>query len=108
MAQQKFNNNFREALWETYGKKCFHCTGGLLLADMRVDHIIPEHLHHGDRQKREAVLTELGLPLEFDIQGHGNLAPSCDKCNSQKSGNSIGNYCALSGTEILSREMLFG
>jgi hypothetical protein len=64
MAQQKFSNSFREALWEAYGKKCFHCTGELLFADMQVDHIIPEQLHRGAVDKRESVLKEIGLPLD--------------------------------------------
>jgi len=101
MAQQKFTNSFREALWETYGKRCFHCTGELLLVDMRVDHIVPEHLHHGDPAGRIAALTEIGLPEDFNICGHGNLAPSCEKCNGQKSGSIlIGRAVAVSLTRI--------
>ena len=99
MARQKFGNNFREALWETYGKKCFYCTGELLLADMGVDHIVPEHLHYADAAKREAALTEIGLPFDFDILGNGNLAPSCERCNGQKSGSVlIGRSAAIALT----------
>jgi 5-methylcytosine-specific restriction endonuclease McrA len=87
MAQQKFRNAFREALWETYGKKCFYCTRELLLVDMRVDHVIPEHLHHGIPSVKNPVLNELGLPAGFNILGRENLAPSCDRCNSLKSGD---------------------
>ena len=87
MAQQKFNNNFREALWETYGKECFHCTRELLLADMRVDHIIPEHLYHGEAAKLAAVRADIGLPDDFNILGSENLAPSCEGCNGEKSGS---------------------
>jgi hypothetical protein len=63
MAQQKFSNAFREALWETYGKKCFYCTRELLLVDMRVDHVIPEHMHHSIPSARNPVLDEMGLSL---------------------------------------------
>jgi hypothetical protein len=87
MAQQKFSNAFREALWETYGKKCFHCSRELYLFDMRVDHIIPEHLHRGPAARRDAVLAEIGLLPSFNILGSENLAPSCDHCNGRKSGS---------------------
>lgn len=101
MAQQKFSNSFREALWETHGKKCFHCRRELLFRDMRVDHIVPEHLHDGDADARAAVLSEIGLPSDFDILGQGNLAPSCDDCNSKKSGSIlIGSSAAVALTRI--------
>jgi hypothetical protein len=101
MAQQRFGNSFREALWETFGKKCFHCSGELLLVDMQVDHIIPEHFHHGEEDKRKAVLTEVGLPETFDIRGNENLAPSCMNCNGQKGGSVlIGRATAVALTRI--------
>jgi len=104
MAQQRFGNSFREALWETFGKKCFHCSGELLLVDMQVDHIIPEHFHLGEEDKRKAVLAEIGLPETFDIKGNENLAPSCARCNSQKSGSVlIGGATALALTRIKRR-----
>jgi hypothetical protein len=101
MAQQKFGNSFREALWETHGKKCFHCSRELLFVDMRVDHIVPEHLHHGETESRLAVLTEIGVPPDFNILGRENLAPSCGKCNGEKSGSVlIGRSTAVSLTRI--------
>lgn len=87
MAQQKFGNRFRQALWETHGKKCFHCSEELLFVDMRVDHLVPEHYHHGAPAAREAMLAEAGLPQDFNILGHENLAPSCANCNDRKAGN---------------------
>lgn len=101
MAQQKFSNSFREAVWETYGKKCFHCAGELLLVDMRVDHIGPEHLHYGDVVTQVAILADIGLPSDFDILGNGNLAPSCERCNGQKSGSIlVGRSVAVALTRI--------
>jgi hypothetical protein len=101
MAQKQFGNRFREALWETFGKKCFHCGRELLFLDMEVDHIVPEHIHLGEEDKRKAALAEIGLPDSFDIQGNENLAPSCAKCNSQKSGSIlVGHATALALTRI--------
>lgn len=87
MAQQRFSNSFREALWETFDKRCFHCSRELLFVDMRVDHIIPEHLHHGEEDDRKAVLAKIGLPETFNILGNENLASSCESCNGRKSGS---------------------
>lgn len=87
MAQQKFDIDFREALWKAHGKRCIYCREPVRLFDMRIDHVIPEHLAHGDPDRRIAVLEEIGLPPDFNIRGHGNLAPSCDQCNSTKSGD---------------------
>lgn len=101
MAQQRFTSSFREALWETYDKKCFHGGTELLLLDMRVDHIVPEHLHRGGEEERVSALTTLGLPLDFDILGHGNLVPSCERCNSQKGGLLlIGGAVAIALTRV--------
>src|SRR5258708_1491768 len=101
MARQKFSNRLREALWETYDKKCFHCTAELLLADMRSDHLIPEQLHHGEPAAREGALAGIGLPPDFQILGHGNLVPSCERCNSQKSGSVlIGGAVAIALTRV--------
>jgi 5-methylcytosine-specific restriction endonuclease McrA len=101
MAQKRFGNSFREALWETFDKKCFHCGGELLLLDMQVDHIVPEHFHFGEEDKRKSVLAEIGLSETFDIQGNENLAPSCVRCNSQKSGSIlVGQATALALTRI--------
>jgi hypothetical protein len=86
MAQQKFSFAFREALWETYDGKCFHCTRSLLFRDMQVDHIIPEYLHYADSAEREPQLDRVGLPHDFDILGRGNMAPCCGECNGQKGG----------------------
>jgi hypothetical protein len=98
---QNFSNRFREALWETHGKKCFHCSRELLLVDMQVDHIIPEDLHHGDAETREDILTKLGLPVSFNILGNGNMAPSCARCNSGKSDSVlIGNTVAVALTRL--------
>src|SRR5262249_55894666 len=100
MAQQKFSNSFREALWETHDKKCFHCSGELLLFDMRIDHIVPERLFY-DATEREAAFKEIGLPSDFDIQGNGNLAPTCARCNGGKSGSVlIGRSTAVALTRI--------
>lgn len=87
MAQQKFDIDFREALWKAHGKRCIYCREPIDFFDMRIDHVIPEHLAHGDPTRRLEVLEEIGLSPDFDIRGHGNLAPSCERCNSTKSGD---------------------
>ncbi|MCP1848400.1 MULTISPECIES: HNH endonuclease [unclassified Bradyrhizobium] len=74
-------------MWETFDKKCFHCSRELPFVDMRVDHIVPERLHHGEEEGRKAVLTKIGLPETFNILGNENLAPSCESCNGRKSGS---------------------
>jgi 5-methylcytosine-specific restriction endonuclease McrA len=83
MSEQRISNVFREALWETYRKKCFHCSGELLLADMEVDHILPEFLVR-DSKKRIAIFKRVGIDGKFSILGFENLAPSCPGCNSKK------------------------
>jgi 5-methylcytosine-specific restriction endonuclease McrA len=101
MAQQKFGNSFREALWETFEKKCFHCSRELLLVDMQVDHIVPEHLHQVGEDQRKAALAGIGLPDTFNILGNENLAPSCVRCNSTKSGSVLtGGATAIALTRI--------
>lgn len=83
MSDQRFTNVFREALWETYHKKCFYCGCELRLADMRVDHVLPEALAK-DYKRRDEIIKHIGIKAGFDILGFENLAPSCSKCNSDK------------------------
>lgn len=75
MSTQRFTNVFREALWQTYRKKCFYCEGELMLADMCVDHVLPEFLAR-NYTHRQTILNRAGIDGKFDILSFENLAPS--------------------------------
>lgn len=83
MSTQHFSNAFREALWETYHKKCFYCGGELLLKAMHIDHLLPENL--GNDAALDAELRQrVGIERSFNILGFENLVPTCLPCNTKK------------------------
>jgi hypothetical protein len=85
MSSQRFTNAFREALWDTYGHKCFYCNGELPLSAMQVDHLLPEALTEDSKALSE-IRKRIGLDDSFCITGFENLVPSCSSCNNKKSG----------------------
>ena len=85
MAQQRFSNAFRDALWQAHGKKCIHCTVPLMFMDMELDHIVPERLID-DPAALKSLLDSMGIAEGFNIQGYENLGPSCKSCNNKKAG----------------------
>jgi len=84
VSSQRFTNAFREALWETYNRKCFYCSCELLFAQMEIDHLLPEALGD-DPNALSQILYRVGLDSTFCITGFENLVPSCTDCNGNKS-----------------------
>ena len=48
-----------------------------------MDHVLPELLLDDD-EKRQTVITEYGLPKDFNINGYGNWLPCHNRCNQSK------------------------
>ena len=84
MSKQKFDATRREAFWDAYDRKCAYTGEVLDLDAMHIDHVIPESLLD-DRPALDKLLTELGLPADFDIRGVGNLVVARTRRNLQKS-----------------------
>ena len=68
----------RFALWQAWGMKCYWCDVPTAYLEVEIDHIVPKGLTQGDLQR---VLTDYGLPADFDLHDPKNLAPICDPCN---------------------------
>ncbi len=84
MSIQKLSAAEREAIWLAHGKKCAY-TGKLLdVSNFQIDHIIPESLTKNPAALKEKI-TELNLPVDFNIHGYENLLPCCPRANYQKS-----------------------
>jgi hypothetical protein len=71
----------RLALFLAWGQRCVWCKLPLTFRDMEVEHLIPKSLAD---EKLTAVLTQHGLPDDYDLYATANLAPSCGGCNSGK------------------------
>ena len=73
----------RQAIWETYSKKCQVCDKFITkLQDLEVDHIIPRLSFKSDP---ETVRTKYDLPRNFEFEGIENLHPIHGSCNKKKS-----------------------
>ena len=83
MANQRFSNAFREALWEAHGQRCIYCSRPVAFRAMEIDHVIPESLL-GDPSALHAMLQRLGVAPGFDLLGFENLAAACSPCNQDK------------------------
>ncbi|WP_157628296.1 HNH endonuclease [Ensifer sp. BR816] len=89
MPRYTFSTVERFAVFKVHGPKCYMCGEPITLKTMQVDHVIPEHLL-SDPNRLAANLTELGLPLDFDLNSYENWLPCCGSCNNEKRGNVYG------------------
>lgn len=77
-----FTNGQRWAVFNAHGERCWLCREPVMFLEMEVDHILPESLGH--TPKLSDVLTDFGLPPEFDLNSYENLMPACRRCNGRK------------------------
>jgi len=85
MSKQSFSPVHRRAIWEAHKHKCFYCSTPLKWDDIRIDHVVPEHLNDKP-EERKKVLLSIGLDEGWSLNEDHNLVPSCNPCNSQKGG----------------------
>ena len=80
MAQERFSDIHRRALWEAHRKRCLYCREPLLFKELVIDHVIPEKTAKDANQLADLRISH-GLGADFDIVGDENLAPACHACN---------------------------
>src|SRR5882724_3034060 len=83
MAKRQFSDAERYAVYTVHGEKCYMCGEPIDLFTIEVDHIIPETLL-GDSERLATILTDYGLPGDFDLQSFSNWLPACGRCNNRK------------------------
>jgi 5-methylcytosine-specific restriction endonuclease McrA len=83
VAQQRFTDIHRRALWEAHRQRCLYCRKPLLFKELIIDHVIPETTAK-DAERLADVRSTHALGVDFDILGDENLAPACHACNSDK------------------------
>jgi hypothetical protein len=83
VAQQRFSDIHRRALWEAHRKRCLYCREPLLFKELVIDHVIPEKTAKDANQLAHLRISH-GLGADFDIAGDENLAPACHACNTDK------------------------
>lgn len=71
----------RVSLWRANGKKCFYCLEPVSFRDLEIDHLVPESI---TKSRLAALVGELGLPADFNVQSTLNLIPTHGNCNSRK------------------------
>ncbi|MFU0506240.1 HNH endonuclease [Pseudaminobacter sp. NGMCC 1.201702] len=82
MAKTNFTQAQRYAIFTAHGEKCWICREPVSLAEMEVDHVIPESLAEHPALKN--ILKAMGLPEDFDLNSWANLRPSHRDCNRDK------------------------
>lgn len=82
------NGVLRAVLYSAWGYRCYWCRGWYDVAEIRIDHLIPQK-YRFSHEALDEVLRELlspeDLALGFDIDAAHNLAPICTNCNTEKS-----------------------
>jgi hypothetical protein len=76
------NGVLRSVLYDSWDFRCYSCNRPKDFTDTQIDHLIPQKLPDG--RQLAAILTELGLPADFDINDPANLALICGACNQEK------------------------
>jgi hypothetical protein len=83
MSDYKFSDIQRVSIWEGYRRKCQYCNQPISYSELNIDHIIPESLERGTSELA-ALLNDLNLPQDFDINSYLNLFPAHSMCNLRK------------------------
>jgi hypothetical protein len=78
-----FTTAERYAVFTVHRERCWFCREPVSLAEMEVDHVIPESLD--GTELLGAVLAEMGLPPDFGINAYANWRPTHRACNRMKS-----------------------
>jgi 5-methylcytosine-specific restriction endonuclease McrA len=83
MSLQQLPTETRIAIWQAHGKRCVYCGEQIPFKELEIDHVIPESLA-GNPTDLDRVITELGLPPDFQLTSLLNLVPAHERCNSIK------------------------
>lgn len=84
MPKHRFTIAERYAVWLHHQRRCWLCEVPLRLAEVTVDHVIPESLAERPAQLA-ALLEDHDLPADFRINGFENWLPAHAHCNTAKS-----------------------
>lgn len=105
-SKRQFSYPERYAVWLCNGQRCWWCKQPLRLVEATIDHVLPESLLDDD-VKREAVLAEYGLPMDFNINGYENWLPCHNHCNQSKGNRTPafvpGNSAVIDGLRQMAR-----
>jgi hypothetical protein len=82
LSRYQFTDAERYAVYTVHGERCYLCTKPLDMASMEIDHVIPEALIGSPQLPK--ILSSLGRPEDFKINGFENWLPSCRRCNGEK------------------------
>lgn len=103
MSTTKFSPLKRWAIWLGHDKRCCYCVEPMELSNVQIDHVIPES--YSERAELVNILSELGLPPDFNLNSPANLVPVHNRCNLQKADliyhpNSIRHYHEIARSKI--------
>jgi hypothetical protein len=82
--KRRFSYEERYAIWLCNEMRCWWCREPLRLVDVTVDHVLPESLLDDD-DKRQKILYDYGLSINFNINSYENWLPCHNRCNQSKS-----------------------
>jgi hypothetical protein len=106
--KRRFSYAERYAIWLCNERRCWLCKEPLRLWEVTVDHVLPESLRD-DEDERQKILTDYGLPKNFNINGYENWLPCHNHCNQSKSNKAPefipGNKMILDGLARKASEM---
>jgi hypothetical protein len=76
------NALLRLVIFQQWRERCYWCDEPKIYHDIQLDHIIA---HTVSRNALDKLITQHGLPSDFDVHSAANLAPICGRCNREKS-----------------------
>ncbi len=86
MKKHQFSAGERLAIWTVGGERCWICDEPVSLAEMCVDHVIPES---ADPSEVAELAGFHHLGAEFEINSFHNWAPSHERCNKKKAARKL-------------------
>jgi hypothetical protein len=80
--RKQFSSEFRAAIWEAHKRRCPYTGDRISFADLEIDHVVPITVAPAELQR---LIAEQVVPVDFDLNGLGNLLPTRGFQNALKS-----------------------
>jgi len=71
--RKQFSSELRAAIWEAHKRRCPYTGDRISFAELEIDHVVPITVAPAELQR---LIEQQVIPVDFDLNGLGNLLPT--------------------------------